>query len=231
MMLPDIAVRMRKPEVMDDPDLDGLAHRAALRGLERINVVSRSAGTIWRIIRTHAPSRVLDVATGAGDVPISLALRGQRAGLPITVAGCDASPRAIAFARARAEERRARVEWFTLDMLRDRIPAGYDVITASLFLHHLDDDDAVRVLGAMVDAAGQMIIVSDLERSAMGYLAASVGCRLLTRCPVVHTDGPRSVRAAFTIDEARRLAQRAGLAGAVITKCWPRRWLLTWSKP
>ena len=56
------------------------------------------------------------------------------------------------------------------------------------------------------------------------------GSRLLTRSPIVHVDGPLSVRAAFTVAEARQLAERAGLSGATIRRHWPQRFLLSWWK-
>src|SRR5437762_3169037 len=70
----------------------------------------------------------------------------------------------------------------------------------------------------------------DLRRGLGGLVLAHVACRLLTRSDVVHVDGPRSVEAAFTIAEARALAERAGLTGAVVGRRWPFRFLLTWEK-
>jgi hypothetical protein len=43
-------------------------------------------------------------------------------------------------------------------------------------------------------------------------------------------DGPLSVRAAFTIAEARQLAEEAGLHGAAISWRWPFRFLLQWRR-
>jgi hypothetical protein len=47
---------------------------------------------------------------------------------------------------------------------------------------------------------------------------------------VFQVDGTRSVEAAFATDEARRLAERAGLTGARIVTRWPQRVLLTWRR-
>ena len=97
--------RHLEPEIMDDPALDGERHREALRGLERINRWSSSSRIVWFPIktlaqeRTFSPLRVLDIATGAGDVPIQLWHRARRAGLPLEVDGCDQSPRAIEYAK------------------------------------------------------------------------------------------------------------------------------------
>ena len=53
--------------------------------------------------------RVLDIATGAGDVPIALAQKAKRAGLQLEIRGVDVSEQALAFARERA--RSAKRTW------------------------------------------------------------------------------------------------------------------------
>jgi hypothetical protein len=83
----------------------------------------------------------------------------------------------------------------------------------------------------MAETAGRLVLVNDLNRSLTGLVLAHVATRLLTLSSVVHADGPRSVRAAFTPNEVRALAERAGLSGAVVARRWPCRWLLTWRWP
>jgi 2-polyprenyl-3-methyl-5-hydroxy-6-metoxy-1,4-benzoquinol methylase len=234
-LLQPLNTRDRRPEVMDQPGLDPATHHRALQGLARINRWSRSAAALWPAVagaaaRAGRPVRVLDVATGAGDVPVGLWKRAMRAGLPVEIAGCDISPTALEHAQQRATAAGAGIEFFRHDVLAEPLPGGWDVITCSLFLHHLSDDEAAAVLKRMRDAAGTTVTVSDLLRSPAGYLLAWAGTRLLTRSWVVHTDGPLSVRAAFTVDEVRRLADAAGLGGAQVTTRWPCRFLLTWSR-
>jgi len=103
-----------------------------------------------------------------------------------------------------------------------------DVVVCTLFLHHLGDGDAVALLRRMKEAGRRAVVVSDLRRTAMGAAFTWVGCRLLSRSDVFREDGMRSLAAAFTTDEARILADRAGLMGARIEQVWPQRWLLTW---
>src|SRR5207244_4118174 len=118
LLFPSVAQRQRRPEIMDRPDLAPERHFQALRGLERINRWSGSARILWQPIRAHlhqrsaAPVRMLDVATGGGDIPIRLWHRARRAGVPLAIAGCDRSPYAVEYARQRARACQADVAFF-----------------------------------------------------------------------------------------------------------------------
>jgi len=234
MPLLPVLPRRLQPEVMDQPGLDPRRHRQALAGLRRLNLWSGSAGMLWpplaALARAAAPRplRVLDLATGGGDVPIRLWRRARRAGLPVIVEGCDVSAVAVEHATTEAARRGAEVRFFRADALAGELPDGYDAVVCSLFLHHLTEDQAVGLLRRMADAAGRVVLVNDLARGRAGLLLARVATRLLTLSPVVRVDGPRSVEGAFTVDEARALAERAGLRGATVERRWPCRFLLTW---
>ncbi len=81
--------RNLQPEIMDNPGLDASAHHQALNSLARINWISSSSRIFWGPIRNLCrerqkagdarPVRVLDVATGGGDVAVGIWQRGQRA--------------------------------------------------------------------------------------------------------------------------------------------------------
>jgi SAM-dependent methyltransferase len=223
--------RERIPELMDWPGLDPAEHRRALVGLACLNRVSGSAGVLWPPIRNLARElrrtiRVLDVATGAGDVPAGLLRKANRDGVALEVAGCDISPTAIEQAAANCPAGR----FFVHDALHGALPTGFDVVTCSLFLHHLGEDDAVALLANLEHAAGRLVLVNDLARSRFNFVGTWLACRLLTRSRVVQFDGPASVRSAFTPAEALALAGRAGLSGATVRTRFPCRFLLAWER-
>jgi 2-polyprenyl-3-methyl-5-hydroxy-6-metoxy-1,4-benzoquinol methylase len=226
--------RHKEPEVMDQPDLDPAQHAQALRGLERINFLSGSAGILWPGIQQIAidikdrPLRLLDVATGAGDIPIRLWHRSRKAGLELEVAGCDRSLVALDHARRQARESGAQVNFFEHDILGGPLPETYDIVTCSLFLHHLTEAEAVTTLRTMAQAAKHLLLVNDLRRSRLGWWLAWLGTRVLSRSPVVHFDGPVSVAGAFNRAEMKELADQAGLRGAVVSRRWPCRMLLSY---
>jgi len=228
--------RQLEPEDMDDPALATERLHGALIGLRRLNFVSNSARIVWRPIRRLAHElktdriRILDIATGAGDVPIALWKRAMRAGLSLDIRGIDFSPRSVEFARRRAEQTKAPIAFECRNALSDELPPGFDVVMCSLFLHHLNNQDAVTVLKRMAAAAMHLALINDLRRSRYGLALAYMASRLLTRCDVVHVDALRSVRAAFTPGELNQMATEAGLEGASIARRWPARMLLIWRR-
>lgn len=223
---------------MDQAGLDERLHRDALIGLRRINRLSGSGRIVWSAIEKLAAAdparkwRVLDLASGGGDVAMDVARRAAGRRVNIQVDACDVSPFAVRYATAKAVERRiANVHFFQKDVLNEPLPDGYDVVMSSLFLHHLDEPVAAELLSKMAAVAQRLVLVNDLCRSTLGFVLAWLGCHLLTRSPVVHIDGPLSVRAAFSIDEVREIAGSIGLNGAKVDACWPCRFLLQWSPP
>ena len=223
---------------MDRPDLPVVIARPCPARAGPLNWWSGSERILWASIRrlavaNHAdrPLRVLDVACGAGDVLVGLAGRAKQAGIALELRGIDVSPTAIDHARTTVRCRRipGLVGVSTMPS-PNRCPAGFDVVTCSLFLHHLTDDQAADVLRRCAAATNRLVLINDLRRSWAGWLLAVAACRLLTRSPVVHSDGPRSVERAFTPSEALDDTHRAGLANAVISRRWPFRFLLTWDR-
>jgi 2-polyprenyl-3-methyl-5-hydroxy-6-metoxy-1,4-benzoquinol methylase len=143
------------------------------------------------------------------------------------VEGSDLHPGAIEHATQKALEVGLDVVFFQHDAAKGALPAGFDLVCSSLFLHHLSNPEAAAFLRRL-DASGKTIFVQDLLRSRLGYWMAVVATKVVTRSPVVHVDGPRSVRAAFSLGEIRQMIREAGLEGARIERCWPERFSMTW---
>lgn len=233
-----IAERMRVAELMDDPALDAGLHRQALSGLRRINRLSRSAAALWPFVRDMAaaiapkPLRILDLACGSGDNMMALARHAHRNELDIECAGCDVSSVAVETANEAAVRTRvAGVSFFKHDVLNELLPDDFDVLTCSLFMHHLTDQQAADLLRRMATAARLMVLVSDLRRTRLGMALAWIAGRTLTRSPVVAVDAIRSVAAAFDDAEVAGLAKWSGLENYQLVHRWPQRWVLCWRKP
>jgi 2-polyprenyl-3-methyl-5-hydroxy-6-metoxy-1,4-benzoquinol methylase len=153
---------------------------------------------------------VLDVGTGAADIPRAVLAWARRTGIDMTVTAIDSAPDVA----AAAVERSRGVRGLSIEQasLEEVAASGrrFDYVTASLFLHHTPPDRTAAALAALDRLALRGLVVSDLRRSwlalaGVGALAYAVGNA------VVRHDGPLSVRRAFTVGELRGLAAECGL--------------------
>jgi 2-polyprenyl-3-methyl-5-hydroxy-6-metoxy-1,4-benzoquinol methylase len=225
---------------MDEPGIDPKLLAWALRDLDRLNRWGRTAAglaaSVRRLGRAAGADReltVVDLGCGGGGVTLELAGRLEGAGR-WRVVGVDAADTCIGAARAAADRRGASVDFHAGrigEASLEAITGGpVDVVVSSLFLHHLDDDTLDGLLAACAASARIGVVMDDLRRDRWSMALVRLGTRALSRCPVVHVDGPRSVRAALTPAELAARARRAGLPGARVRRVEPARMRLEWCR-
>jgi 2-polyprenyl-3-methyl-5-hydroxy-6-metoxy-1,4-benzoquinol methylase len=230
-ILLSLAERRLRPELMDQPGLARADHARALNGLRRLNIASSASRQLWSVIARHARAaqgtrlRLLDIASGGGDIPLGLWRLAHRRGVDLQILGLDISGAACTEAAQRCRPAGKAITFQCTDVTTAALPKGFDVVTSSLFLHHLPWNQATALLRKMREAA-RLVVISDLRRSAAGYAVAQAACRLLTRSPIVRYDGRQSVASAFTLSEVRELCREAGMQDAVVRRAWPCRLMI-----
>jgi hypothetical protein len=236
--------RAVSPEFIDDQsvspaDLDYIM--TYLRGLNRrLGGVEALLSNLRRWSSAWTPGEritLLDIATGTADLPLEARRWAERAGFDLRVTAIDVNEGVLDLAR-RHVCGRPGIELVRCDageLLSRFRPGSFHYVHSGLFLHHLDDAGAVRVLGIMNLLASRGLIWNDLMRSRRGY--AATWLFTLARRRILRHDACASIRAGFTAAEARALGARAGLEGAVyagnflthrftlvLDKPAPRRW-------
>lgn len=233
---PALRTRYRTDEWMDAPDADPALVRRSLGFLRRANrLLGYTRSTLAHLERfSHSwkPGeriRVIDFATGSADVPRAILRWGARSGFDLRVVGVDLHATTARAALAdHPPDRRLRI--VRADVLQLPFADGsFDYATTSLFLHHLDDDDAVRVLAGMERAARRGIIAGDLLRRRRAYAWIKLFSAFAN--PMVRHDGPASVAQAFTRDEILALRDRAGVGFADYHEHFGHRFVLAGEKP
>jgi ubiquinone/menaquinone biosynthesis C-methylase UbiE len=235
-MLPFLSTRHRQPEWMDAPDADPAELRRSLLFIRRVNRLfgyTRSTlGHLKRFSRRWKPGeriRILDVATGSADVPRAI-LRWadrHRARFDVHVVGIDLH--ATTASEARHESPHPRLHVARADALSLPFAEGsFDYALTSMFLHHLDEGDAVRVLSEMSRVARRGVIAADLLRHRRAYAWISLFTAFAG--PMVRHDARVSVAQAFTKPEVLRLRERAGLGFAGYHRQFGHRFVLAGEK-
>lgn len=229
-MLPDFSKRSERLELMDDLSIEGAELEETLEQVERINAAARGPQISLAGVESLVPDgierlSVLDVGTGSGDIPRRIADWSERKPFDVWVKGIDLSHTTVGYARRRTTRReRLAFELKNLFEMPDDEP--YDIVHASLVLHHFPGGEAVRALDKMRRLSRYGVVVNDLQRHPVPWASLRIALSVVSRNRLVQNDGPLSVLRGFTRDELAALAAKAGLDRASVAWKFPFRWLL-----
>ena len=186
------------------------------RDLENIRQLNRWFGSyalismfLSRWVKPGSRLRIVDLATGSGDIPRLIAECGRKIGAELRIDALDRQSATLEIAQ-KLSVPYPEITFVEGNILEWRPAEPYDVVFCTLALHHFSDDDAVRVLQRCRELSHKFVLVSDLRRSWM----ATIGVHLLTatmfREPMSKHDARLSIARAFSFSELNQLAQRAG---------------------
>jgi SAM-dependent methyltransferase len=215
--LPNLSQRAAEIELLDA----GVPEREALRSLADLRLVNRWLGGRRSLLRVVRPlltglqrPRVLDVGCGSADLP-HLIVRRSRA--PVLAVGVDIK---LLHLRQAPPD----VECVMADVRQLPFPAeSFDIVTASLFLHHFDANEVPRVLRGLFGLARRALVVNDLRRATVPYLFGRAFFPLLFKSRVSVEDGLLSIRRGFTAGELEAGFRDAGIDRVRITRSFPYR--------
>lgn len=204
-------------ELLDDLQADPGAVRLSLRNITRANRwFGGRAAAAWGIARLldgvqrGARVSLLDIGTGAGDLPHAAIRWAARRGLTLQAVGLERHPVAATLARQSGLP--------TILACASQLPVrrhGVDVVLISQVAHHLTPEAAVDLFQAASRIARRGVVVADLRRSALAVNAFRVGATMLRFDAMTVADGVTSVRRGFTEAELATLLARAGVTAEV----------------
>ena len=210
-------------ELLDGPLDDPAALRGNLRDLAWINRRLGGTRASRRAVdgllgRRSGPHTLLDVGTGAADIPMALIAATASTGRPLRVTAVDSRVEVLDAARD-VDSRLAAAPELQLVVGDGRsLPwpdRAFDVVHASLVLHHLEPADAIAFLVEASRVARHGVVVNDLVRARHHWLGARALLALTTRNRYTRHDGPLSVQRAYTRVERRALLAAGGLRPVV----------------
>ena len=164
---------------------------------------------------------VLDVGTGAGDIPRELVRWARRQGRRIRIFALDRDAATIRIAATLVRDY-PEIRFLQGDALSLPIQTGaVDLTISAMTLHHLEPDAGVRYLAEMDRAARVGFVVNDLVRGRVAHFVVWVITRFITRSAIARHDGPLSIRRSYTPVEVSGLCEQAGLKGVDVVHHWP----------
>lgn len=229
----DFRQRSTAPEYMDHAEIDGDDVEKALNEIAYVNRflggirVTRSA--LERLLPNGNGKSLslLDLGTGAADIPIALVRWARQRGIAIEITAVDFNPAICDLARARtaayAEINILEADVFALPFA----PNAFDAVHCAMFLHHFPQLEAAEILRMMYTLCRHGIVVNDLHRHPLAFYSIAGLSRLLSFSPMFQHDAPISVLRGFQRRELHVLGEMSGLTNVRIVWRWPFRYVMT----
>ncbi|MGH7645705.1 MAG: methyltransferase domain-containing protein [Gemmatimonadales bacterium] len=209
-------------ELLDDPGADPAVVAAHLGDIARLNRWFGATRAVIEALEPHFRQAgkgeggkgkgvtrwtLLDVGTGAGDIPRAVAAAARRHGITLTLVGVERIRAAASLARASGGLHAVVSDGSALPFAS----GGVDVVVASQVLHHLPRETAVRWIAAFDRVARRAVAIADLRRSRPAIAALWLAGPALGIGRVTQRDGVVSLRRGYTRKELDAMLREAGV--------------------
>ena len=206
--------RTDKEELMDDFSIGGDLLRDTLDKLENIN---RWLGgnlmtvkALKKVLKNHPKEQELtiaDIGCGHGDILRDVAKFGRKNGYKMKLIGMDANPTAIAYADELSTEF-PELSFKTEDIFSEAFKnRKFDVVLATLFLHHFKEAQLVSFLGNTLKQTKIGIVVNDLHRHKLAYYLFML-LSVFIKNNMIIEDGLTSVLRGFKRNELAHISKK-----------------------
>jgi SAM-dependent methyltransferase len=200
-------------EMMDRPQPVSVGLQNDLKRIRQLNRWFGSYRLICHFLRRWvkpgARMRIVDLATGSGDIPRLIIDFARRINAHVEIDAVDQQSATLKIARELSAGY-PEISYRETDILAWSPVEPYDLVLCTLTLHHFSDEDAVSLLRRCRELSRKFVLVSDLRRGFFLKAGVYLLTALIFREPMTRHDARLSAARAFSFSEMHDLAARSG---------------------
>jgi SAM-dependent methyltransferase len=188
-------------EYIDDPQIDAGTLRQTYQEMKSINTCTlgywptmKAVGYFLERCGRDRAIKILDIGCGNGEILRRIDDYGRNRNFSLELTGIDLNREAIA---AAVELTSPKINFIHGDIFTDGENRIYDIIINSLTMHHLADQEIVKLMRWMTAHVRIGWSISDLDRRAVAYYFIKYFTRLRGYNHVICHDAPLSVARSF----------------------------------
>lgn len=187
-----------------------------------------SFNEIKRLLKGRSSAHIADIGSGAGDFLDYLIQRKKHFPTNLELTGVDLMPEAQEYAGNRfphlSNSAKLMLQDYRLWLEKGAQP---DLIHASLFCHHLNDEQLVEFFKIATGNCRVAVVVNDLHRHPLAYYSIKWLTQLFSQSRFTKNDAPLSVLRGFTRSEIEAALFKAGISDYKIKWKWAFRFIIT----
>jgi 2-polyprenyl-3-methyl-5-hydroxy-6-metoxy-1,4-benzoquinol methylase len=222
--------RTDKEEIMDDFSIGGDLLRDTLDKLENINRwLGGNKVTVKGLkllLKNHSKDQeitIVDIGCGHGDILRDVAKFGRKHNYKFKLIGIDANPTAIEYANELSVEY-PELSFENQDIFSNEFKKRtFDVVLATLFLHHFKEDQLVSFLDNTLKQTKGGIVVNDLHRHKLAYYLFLLVSVFMSNKMIIE-DGLTSVLRGFKRKDLISISEKININSQISWK-WAFRFL------
>jgi ubiquinone/menaquinone biosynthesis C-methylase UbiE len=225
--MPDFSQRSTEDEIMDD---FGLSPDELHPVLKELDVINRFLGGFsvyydaFKTLKIESRNSISDWGCGGGDTFKVLQKHFDKRKIQPEYIGVDATPATLDYAKQQFKNQ-THVQFILADVLKvDFKENQFDFVISSLFTHHFEDENWVKLIQKMIFSAKKAVVINDLHRHPFAYYAIGWLTTLFSKSPMVKHDSKVSVLRSFRKKELENLLEKAGAKVYTIKWMWAFRW-------
>lgn len=177
------------------------------------------------LLSSRSVPSILDIGCGGGDILRYLSACCRRDGIEASFLGIDPDIRSMNYlAGLPADPGIDYRNCTSTELLKENMT--FDVVLSNHLMHHLTEEELLKLVSESASLSNRLVLFSDIERSALGYLLFRISAPLLFKNSYIAEDGLISIKKSYTKEELRDILP----ANCNVERSFPFRILVTMRK-
>ena len=169
---------------------------------------------------------ICDIGCGSGEMLRLVAKKAKQKERKVILVGVDANPNITGFAEKHSKEY-DNIQFEALNIFSKEFrQKKFDVVLATLFFHHFDDDQLIAFFRQLKTQVSIGIVINDIHRHALAYHSIRLLTTFFSTSSMVKFDAPLSVLRAFKKNELIGILEKAQIKNYSLKWKWAFRWQL-----
>jgi SAM-dependent methyltransferase len=225
--------RATESEMMDNPLVPAKDVHNALRELEIVNKYLGGYSVITDALRDlniSSGCSIMDIGCGGGDMLRVISKYFKEKNIDLRLFGVDINPFVVSYAQSKSASFQD-ITYLNLDINEEQILAYKpDIIINSLFCHHFDDENLLKLIDRCFSLAEKAVVINDLHRHPVAYYSIKGITNIFSKSYLVKYDAPLSVARSLKKNEWINIISEAGIKDYQINWKWAWRWQIILKK-
>ncbi len=185
-----------------------------------VSLVKDFIGYAGQRNHSNQPLQILDIGSGSCDIPVNILKWAKKQNIDIRFTCIEKDSHAMLLNRIHTLAPDLPITLINSDIFDYKPAQPFDYVIASMFLHHLDDQQIGRLISHLLGFTRKGIFINDLHRKASTYLSC-LSLSPFIKKPVRH-DALLSIKKGFRKNELENYFNLPKSSLSVKTHPWGR---------